>query len=155
MLEGLDDTWTLVAVIVIVAGLIVLRVRAGRVTDFDRTPAERWTVRIVDALAIAVVLAILLAIAGFVVIALLAVPWPEVGERIGGRGAWPVVILAVVVFGLVLWLTPQWFRPAHLRAMRDDEALADDAGGRKPARSLFDATGRTYPDGTALDPQDR
>jgi hypothetical protein len=77
-----------------------------------------------------------------------------VAERIGGRGAWPIVLLAILVFGVVLGLTPQWFRPAHLRAMRDDEPTADDAGGRKQTSPLFDATGRTYPDGSGLDPRD-
>jgi hypothetical protein len=152
VLDGIDSTWVPVAVIVVVAVLVVLRVRAGRITEFDRTPAQRWTVRIIDALAIAVVGALLLLVVAFVVVAVLAVPWPDLAARISDQGAWPLVAAAVVLFGLALWLTPQWFRPAHVRAMRDDEAPADDHGRRSPV--TFDGTGRTYPDGSGLDPRD-
>lgn len=148
MLDG-DSTWVILAVVVVVVALVVVRLRIGRITDFDRTPAQRWVLRVIDAVAIAVVGACLLAGALFVVLAVLSVPWPALMERVGDRGAWPFVLLAVVLFGLTLWLTPQWFRPAHLRAVRDDETSAD--GHRQ---QLFDPTGRTLPDGSALDRRD-
>lgn len=155
MLEGADSSWGPAVAIGALAVLAVLRVRWGRVTDFDRTPVQRWGVRIIDALAITAIVVVLLAVVAFAVLAVLSIPWSDLVDRIGGRGGWPLVLIAIVVFGVVLGLTPQWFRPAHLRAMRDDEPQADDAGGRRQNSPLFDGSGRTYPDGSELDPRDR
>lgn len=148
MIDGIDSPWVAVAVLALVA-LVVLRIRLARISELDRTPAQRGVLRVIDALAIAVAGACVLAGALFVLLAVLAVPWPAVAAQVGDRGAWPIVLLAVVLFALTLRLTPQWFRPAHLRAVRDDETSAD--GSRQ---QLFDPTGRTLPDGSGLDRRD-
>lgn len=152
MLEGLDSTWGPVLVIGAVVVLAVARVRLARTADFDRTRAQRVALRCIDALALAVVGLVLLAVLAFVVIAVLAVPWPALASRITDQGAWVLVLAAVLLFVGALWLTPSWFRPAHVRAMRDDEAVPDSHGRRSP--TTFDSTGRTYPDGSRLDPRD-
>lgn len=147
-----ESTWVFLAVIAFVIACVVAKVRIGRITEFDRTPVQKAVVRVIDALAIAIVGVVVLAAAAFVVIALLAVPWPSLASRLLDGGGWVLVLAAVVLFGVTLWLTPAWFRPAHLRAMRDDEAPADDRGRRSP--TTFDATGRTYPDLSKADPRD-
>lgn len=75
-----ESTWVFLAVIAFVIACVVAKVRIGRITEFDRAPVQKAVVRVIDALAIAIVGVVVLAAAAFVVIALLAVPWPSLAS---------------------------------------------------------------------------
>ena len=152
MIDAIVSTLIPILVVAVVAAIGVLRVRAGRVQDFDRTPMQA---RIVSAVNVSVIV-LGVAIVAFVVVTMvagvLALPWGDLASRITDRGGWVIVLGAFVLLVAVLVLTPAWFRPAHMRAMRDDEPSYDSSGRRK-GPTTFDTTGRTYPDGTGLDPR--
>lgn len=152
MSDAMGSTFIPIIVLALVAAIGVLRVRAGRVQDFDRTPVQTRFVAAVNVSVIVLVVGVLAFVIVTMVASVLSLPWGNLASRVTDRGGWVVVLGAFILLVAVLVLTPAWFRPAHMRAMRDDESSWDSRGHRS-APKTFDTTGRTYPDGTGLDPR--
>jgi choline-glycine betaine transporter len=145
---------TIVTIVVLVSAIaiVVARVRIARIQDFDRSPRQQAFLSAVTAAVVGVAGLVLLLIAITLVAALLSAPWGDIATRLTERGGWLFLLAAFVLLVVVMTLTPSWFRPAHLRALRDDEEHLDSAGRRSGPR-LFDNTGQRLPDGTDLDPR--
>jgi hypothetical protein len=137
-----------------IVAIVVARVRIARIQDFDRTSRQRRFLFAVTAAVVGLCGLMLALIALTLIETLLSLPWGDIAQRLTERGGWLFLLAVFILFVLVTTLTPAWFRPAHMRAMRDDEQHLDSAA-RRTAPTVFDNTGRTYSDGSDLDPRGR